>query len=107
MAKNTKRIAKKLGARIVVEMPDTGGGAFGMIRLGEILRERLQPGNGQRKGRPSDPSWVLREAVPMSEETRKRLTELANKMSTERRRISPMQLAAQLLEQSLDSVVEN
>jgi hypothetical protein len=46
MAKNVKRIAEILGAKIVAEVPDTGGGAFGAYRLAEIvarLQDRLEP----------------------------------------------------------------
>jgi len=42
MAKNIKKIAEILGARIVAEVPETGGGAFGAHRLAEIVA-RLQP----------------------------------------------------------------
>ena len=101
MAKNVNKIARKLGATVKGKVPDTGGGAFGMARLAEILTERLQPSQGIRPGRPSDPSWVLQGKVPMSEETKEQLTALAAKLSGEGRRISPMQLAAQLLEVSV------
>ena len=67
MAKNVNRIAEKLGATHKGTLPDVGGGAFGMARLAEILTERLQPSQGRRPGRPSDPSWVLQGKVPMSE----------------------------------------
>jgi hypothetical protein len=104
MAKNVNKIAEALGATVVGEVPDTGGGAFGMSRLAGILRTRLEPGHGRRPGRPSDPLWVLQRKVPMSEETLKRLTQLAESISTEERKVSPMQVAAQLLEDSLDRV---
>ena len=101
MAKNVNRIAKKLGARVKGQVPNTGGGAFGMSRLAEILIARLQPSQGLRPGRPSDPSWVLQGKVPMSEETKGQLTALAEKLSGADRRVSPMQVAAQLLEESV------
>lgn len=101
MAKNVKRIAERLGANVVDQVPDVGGGAFGAARLAGILRARLQPSRGQRPGRPTDPSWVLHPKVPMSEETMRRLTELADRISTPQRKVSPMQIAAQLLEDSL------
>lgn len=101
MAKNVIRIAKKLGAQVKGKVPAVGGGAFGMARLAEILAERLQPSHGRRPGRPSDPTWVAQGKVPMSAETKERLTALADRLSGEGRRISPMQLAAQLLEESL------
>lgn len=101
MGKHVQKIADALGATVVGQVPETGGGAFGMARLAAVLKARLEPGQGRRPGRPSDPSWRLQRKVPMSEETLKQLTELANAMSTEERKISPMQVAAQLLEDSL------
>jgi hypothetical protein len=101
MAKNINQIAKKLGATRKGEVPDAGGGVFGMARLARILSERLQPSQGRRPGRPTDPSWVVQGKVPMSEATKARLTELATELSTEGRRVSPMQVAAQLLEETV------
>jgi hypothetical protein len=101
MAKNVNKIAIKLGATVKSQVPDTGGGAFGMSRLAEIVTARLQPSQGRRPGRPSDPSWVLKGKVPMSEDTKDQLTALAEKLSGEGRRVSPMQVAAQLLEESV------
>jgi hypothetical protein len=104
MAKNMRRIAKNLGAQVVGHVPDTGGGAFGAVRLGRIvdsLQARLVPGQGKRAGRPSDASWVRHPKVPMSEATERRLTRLAEQASTDRRKVSPMQIAAQILEDAL------
>ena len=106
MAKNVKKIAKALGAKIGEQVPDTGGGAYGMARLTAILSSRLEPIQGMRPGRPSDPSWVYSRKVPMSEEPFERLEEIAEAVSTEQRRVSPMQVAAQLLELSIDRVDE-
>ena len=104
MAKNVNKIAEALGATVVGEIPDTGGGAFGMSRLAAILRARLEPSQGRRPGRPSDPLWIIQRKVPMSQETLERLTQLAASISTAERKVSPMQVAAQLLEESLDRV---
>ena len=107
MADNIKRIAKRLGAKIVASVPDTGGGAFGAARLGLIvqaLQVRLKPGQGLRAGRPSDPIWVRHPKVPMSETTERTLAQLAEEVSKQGRKISPMQLAAQILENALASM---
>ena len=85
-------------------MPETGGGAFGVARLGSIvqaLQARLKPGQGLRAGRPSDPVWVRHPKVPMSETTEQTLTQMAEEVSKQGRKISPMQLAAQILENAL------
>lgn len=100
MSEQTKRIAKKLGATIVARFPETGGGAFGAARLA-ALRSRLQPKIGLRPGRPTDDSWNLRRKIPLSASTLRKLEQLAAQASDARRKVSPMQVAAQLLEQSV------
>src|SRR5260370_29275784 len=109
MAKTIKRIAAGLGARVVGQVPDTGGGAFGAARLARIveaMQARLVPGQGLRPGRPTDASWVRHPKVPMSEATRQRLTRLAEQCSTGGHKVSPMQIAARILEEALAGVPE-
>jgi hypothetical protein len=101
MAKNTGKLAKALGAKVAGKLPDVGGGAFGAARMAVLLHARLQPQVGVRPGRPSDPAWTLARKVPMSAETFKQLQDLASQLSSEKRKVSPMQVAAQLLEQTL------
>lgn len=64
MAKNIKRIAELLGAEVVAEVPDVGGGAWGAARLAEIvqtLQARLEPGQGQGPGgRRTRPGSIVR-----------------------------------------------
>jgi hypothetical protein len=79
-------------------------GAFGAARLARIvadLQARLEPGQGLRPGRPTDASWVRHPKVPMSEATRRRLTRLAEQSSSGGRKVSPMQVAARILEEAL------
>jgi hypothetical protein len=104
MAKNIDRIAGQLGAEVIGQVPEAGGGAFGAAQLARIvqqLRARLVPGKGRRSGRPTDARWVRHPKVPMSVATERRLTRLAQRASTPRRKISPMQLAAKILEDAL------
>jgi hypothetical protein len=103
MAKNIERLAEKLGAQVVGELPEVGGGAFGAARLGAILRERLEPSPGKRPGRPTNLAWDRRPKVPMSAETEARLAELAAFVSGPERKISPMQVAAEILEHAVSS----
>src|SRR3954451_6113872 len=109
MARYIKRKAEGLGAKVVGQVPAVGGGAFGAARLAraiETLQTRLVPGEGRRPGRPSDASWVRHPKVPMSEATRQRLTRLAEQSSRGGRKVSPMQIAAQILEEALAGVPE-
>ena len=99
-----QEFAHLLGAEIVGDVPDVGGGPFGMARLAHIMHERLTPSRGERPGRPTNPNWVTRCKVPMSDATLQRLTELADQMSTTERKVSPMQVAAQLLEEAVGRV---
>jgi hypothetical protein len=104
MAKDIEGIARLLGATVVGQVPETGGGAFGAARLGRLvasLQARLEPSEGRRPGRPTDASWVHHPKVPMSEQTVQRLARLAELASTAERRVSPMQIAAQLLEEAV------
>src|SRR5262249_35624514 len=107
--KNIEKTAADLGAKIVARVPHTGGGAFGAARLSRIvadLQARLEPGEGIRPGRPTDPSWVRHPKVPMSEATRQRLARLAEQSSTGGRKVSPMQIAARILEEALAGIPE-
>jgi hypothetical protein len=107
MAKNIRRIADRLGATVIGRVPDVGGGAFGAARLAaivETLRSRLVPGQGRRAGRPTNPNWVRHPKVPMSEATERLLNRLADQASASGRKVSPMQVAAQILEEALSGI---
>lgn len=100
MKERSKRIASQLGAKVIAQIPEVGGGAFGASRVAS-LRARLQPQIGLRPGRPTEGSWSVRRKIPMSPATYEKLQQLASQVSNLQRKVSPMQLAAQLLEQSL------
>lgn len=104
MAKNREKLAALLGAKIIGEVPDAGGGAFGMARLAHILHQRLTPSQGERPGRPTNPDWIHRPKVPMSDETIRILNRISENLSTPDRKFSPMQVAAQLLEEAVNRV---
>src|SRR6185437_11481335 len=104
MPKNPQEFADLFSAKIVGEVPDTGAGPFGMARLAQIIQNRLTPSRGERPGRPTDPNWDKRAKVPMTKETHERLAELAKHMSTAERHVSPMQVAAQLLEEAMQRI---
>jgi hypothetical protein len=103
MSSKIERLARKLGAEVVGEVHDYSAGAFGVAQLAQTLRDRLEPGRGKRPGRPSNPAWSKRTKVPLGEETETRLKALAGALSDERRKVSPMQVAAQILEEATAS----
>ena len=97
-------------AQVVGQVPNTGGGAFGAARLARIvesMQARLVPGQGLRPGRPTDASWVRHPKVPMSDATGNRLKLLAEQASAGGRKVSPMQIAAQILEEALAGIPEH
>jgi len=101
MTKKTKEIAKLLGAEVIADLPRVGGGAFGAARVARLvadLRNGLEPGRGRRPGRPTNPKWARHPKVPMTDQTLRKLRQLAERSSTSARKVSPMQVAARLLE---------
>jgi hypothetical protein len=104
MAKNIDKLADILGARIVAQVPEFGGGAFGAYRLGAIvarMQARFQAAQGKQNGRSTVAESLHDHPLPMSDETFKKLEELAAKVSTTEHKVAPMQLAAQLLEDAI------
>ena len=104
MARNREKLARWLGVKLVGEVPDVGGGAFGMARLAHILHARLTPSEGERPGRPTDVAWEVRPKVPMSRATQRKLKHLAETLSRQGRKVIAMQLAAHLLEEAVAKV---
>ena len=104
MPKDPQKFAKLFKAKLVGQVPNVGGGPFGMARLAHLMHQRLTPSQGERPGRPTDASWQSRPKVPMSETTKKRLAEIAAQMSTPERCVSSMQVAAHLLEEAVNRV---
>jgi hypothetical protein len=106
MDKRIARIARDTGAKHVATLPNVGGGAFGMARLAQILHARLAPSAGKRPGRPTNNECTEHPKVPMSADTVASLQELSARLSSEQRKISPMQLAAQLLEECVLQIAD-
>jgi hypothetical protein len=106
MDKQVSKIGKNIGAKHRGTLPNVGGGAFGAAWLAQILHERLAPSTGKRPGRPTNDSWTKHPKVPMSAETLASLQELSAMLSSEQRKVSPMQVAAQLLEESVTQFVK-
>src|ERR1035438_9749227 len=104
MTLDPEKIAKRLGATYVAPVPDVGDGAFGMAHLAQKLKERLDARGVRRHG--TGVGCVMRSKVPMSAETEKLLIALAEKLSTPERRVNPLQLAGQLLEESVQRLAQ-
>jgi hypothetical protein len=107
MAKNIDALAKQLGATVAGTMPDYSAGSCGMAALASSLRQRLEPGVGKRPGCPTNPAWSKRPTVPMAPETEQRLKDLASFLSDGERQVSPMQVAAMILESATASYFQS
>ncbi len=81
-------------------------GALGASKASSTLLVLFIRSPGKRLGHPSDASWVCHPKVPMSEATRRRLSLLAERASDGRRKVSPMQIAAQILGDALNGMHE-
>ena len=91
------RIAKDLGAERRGKVVSRGG-YFGAVQLAAEVAARFRVPNGG--GRPTDQSWNEQRLVRLSTTTLGRLEQLARKTHA-----SPMQVAALLLEQAVQTAV--
>jgi hypothetical protein len=92
-----ERIAKELGAERCGKISPRGG-YFGALQLAAEVQERFRVPKGG--GRATDPAWSEQRLVRLSPKTLERLETLAEQADA-----SPMQVAALLLEQAVESVV--
>ncbi len=102
MKKNDKaKLAEALGASRVVDVGQKSiGGPLDMLALREEFSHRLQSSGG----RPTDPSWKVSRQVPFKEESWERLQHIASEVGASGRRVGPAQVAALLLENSLEEI---
>ena len=89
------RIAEDLGAERRGKVSSRGG-YFGALQLAAEVAARFRTPDGG--GRPSEPSWNVQRLVRLSTATLEQLEQLAEKAHA-----SPMQVAALLLEQAVQT----
>lgn len=94
-----ERIAKELGAERRGKI-SPGAGYFGALKLAAEVRARFRVPQGG--GRATDPSWSEQRLVRLSPKTLERLEKLAEHADA-----SPMQVAALLLEQAVQTAVSH
>lgn len=98
------KVAKGLGAERRGSVA-VGHGYFGAMQLAADVQARFRVPKGG--GRATDPSWTARRLLPLAEESLQRLEDLAHTIEEKRQiRIEPMQVAALLLQRTLDRVTE-
>lgn len=95
------KLAESLRASRVVEVGQKRiGSPLDMLALREEFNERLQSSGG----RPTDPSWKVSRQVPFKEESWSRLQDIASEVGASGRRVGPAQVAALLVENSLEEL---
>lgn len=98
---NEARIAESLGASYVAALPGVpSGGPLDLLQLRADVARRLQSSGG----RPTDPRWNVQRLIPFQEARWRELEELADRLSSPERRVSPGQLAAILIERVLTGI---
>ena len=95
------KIAKAIGASRVVRLKELRlAGPLDWLELAQTLPGRLISSGG----RPSDPHWDTKRLVPFRRKTWKQLTQEAEIMSAQGRKVGPAQLAAIVIEENLPIV---
>lgn len=92
------KIAKGLGAQRRGKV-SAGPGYFGAMQLAADIQARFKVPKGG--GRATDPSWTERRLLPLTEDSLQRLEDIARHVH-----IEPMQVAALLLEKTLDKITK-
>jgi hypothetical protein len=101
MPMNPDEVAEALGASRSFPVSTRPTVPFGILQLQAELSEQLRLPSGAKAGRPSDPDWTIRRLVGFRPETWQALAEIAAQASTPRRRVSPGQVAARLIEDGI------
>ncbi len=98
MADEMDDLAKRLGAKIVGQVPDAGGGAPAAAWLAKIYQARMREIGGQQSGEPTAQVTVRVLEVPVSETVVQALKELAQRVNTRTgRAVTPAEVATGLL----------
>lgn len=100
--KKILQFANELGASEVVRLEPTAGTPLGLMALAEQVR-RLQERRPRGPGRPADPARTLPRIVMFRPGVWRRLGAMTqSRKRAGERNVSPAQLAAMLIEMSLD-----
>ena len=102
MAKvDINNVAKRLRGEVRGQVLATAGYMGALALAADVERRFRAPGGG---GRATDPDWTEQRLVRLKATTLKRLERLARHLSAQGKRLSPMQLAALLLERASEDV---
>ncbi len=95
------KIARTLGAERRGKVHSSSG-YFGAVQLAAEVQERFRA--PPRGGRSTDPSWTERRLMPLTSTTLDRLVHLSEALQERGVTISPLQVAALLLEHAVDHI---
>ena len=99
-----EQIGEALGAARVVDLGTKKvRHPIDMLALRNEFDSRLRSSGG----RPTDPAWTVSRQVPFKGESWSRLKELASEVGREGAKVGPAQVAALLIENSLDQLEED
>jgi hypothetical protein len=105
MAKvDINNVAKRLRGEVRGEVRATAGYMGALALAADVERRFKAPGGG---GRATDPDWTEQRLVRLKATTLKRLERLAQHLSAQGKRLSPMQLAALLLERASEDAEQS
>jgi hypothetical protein len=89
-----------MGGRVVGDAPAVDGSAFGMAQLAGFIHSQMTP---QADPNPPPAGSIEQLQVPLTRTAREALEKLAIEASTPDRSVTPMELAARLLEAAIAS----
>jgi hypothetical protein len=96
MADEIEELARLLGAKIVGQVPDAGGGVLGAAHLAKVYQARMTEIQAAPARTPKGEGVLLE--IPISEAAAQALAELAAVVSKPGRRRSPGEIARALLQ---------
>jgi hypothetical protein len=102
IAEDDAAIAEALGSSGAIDIGHVDLTPGGLVQLAVDFNQRLRSSGG----RPTDPSWTVSRRIPFSSDTWEALNVIANKLSSDDRKISPAQVAARLVERSVETGAE-
>jgi hypothetical protein len=105
IADDPEAIAEALGSRDSRPVNEDLANPISLLGLAHRFNERLR----STGGRPTDPKWTVSRRIPFAPETWDALNVIAERLSSDDRKVAPAQVAAALIEDGiaeLDEVAE-
>ena len=101
-----EEIAQRLGAKIVSQVPDVGGGALAAAHLAKLYQSRMEELRKKATVSMSEENFVGHLNVLVKKTTLDLLKKIAEKESTPDRKLDHQAIASELLEKAVLHKVE-